>query len=254
MQKTELGLILYTLRDYLKTPDDIARTLARVKEIGYGTVELASVGPIKNSELARLLKENELEAVSAHIGWDGLCNEIQKLIDQHLELGCKHVVISSMPGEFRSAEGYQRFAKLATERAMALSEHGITFGYHNHSFEFEHFDGKPGQALLRENGDPKYFNFEIDTYWVQHGGADPAAWISKVGGSVPTVHMKDMVIRDGKQAFAEVGQGNLNWDAILKASKKAGVKYYIVEQDVCYRDPFDSVATSLKNMKSWGLS
>ncbi len=70
----------------------------------------------------------------------------------------------------------------------------------------------------------------------------------------PIVHMKDMIIHDGSQMFAPVGEGNLNWPAILKACKKADVKYHIVEQDRCLRDPFDCIASSLKNMKSWGLS
>jgi len=57
-----------------------------------------------------------------------------------------------------------------------------------------------------------------------------------------------------KRVFAEVGEGNLNWPAILEASEAAKVQYYIVEQDTCQRDPMESIAISLRNMKSWGLA
>ncbi|MBD3265201.1 twin-arginine translocation signal domain-containing protein, partial [bacterium] len=40
----QIGLILYTIRDYLKTPQDIAKTLEKVSKIGYRNIELASVG------------------------------------------------------------------------------------------------------------------------------------------------------------------------------------------------------------------
>ena len=54
--------------------------------------------------------------------------------------------------------------------------------------------------------------------------------------------------------MAEVGEGNLNWDSILVACKAAGVEHLLVEQDVCYRDPFDSLEISLRNLKSMGAA
>ena len=61
--------------------------------------------------------------------------------------------------------------------------------------------------------------------------------------------------KDGKVRMAEVGEGNLNWSAILKAASDGGVEYVLVEQDQCYeRDPFDSLAISLRNLRAMGLS
>jgi sugar phosphate isomerase/epimerase len=58
---------------------------------------------------------------------------------------------------------------------------------------------------------------------------------------------------DRTQYMAEVGEGNLNWQAILPAAKEAGVEHILVEQDICYRDPFDSLELSLKNLKAMGV-
>ena len=89
---------------------------------------------------------------------------------------------------------------------------------------------------------------------MQHGGADPAAWVRKVAGRMPVVHLKDMVILEGKQIMAEIGEGNLNWPAILGACKETKVEWYAVEQDVCQRNPFESLKISYDNLKAMGLS
>ena len=95
---------------------------------------------------------------------------------------------------------------------------------------------------------------EIDTYWIAHGGGDPAQWINRCAGRLPCVHLKDMSVGPDRQPrMAEVGEGNLNWPVILRACREAGVIWYIVEQDVFYRDPFDSLETSLRNLQQMGL-
>jgi len=133
-----------------------------------------------------------------------------------------------------------------------LAEAGFVFVYHNHSFEFQKFDGKTGLEILYEESDPQVFFSEIDTYWVQHGGGDPADWIRRLKGRAPVVHFKDMVMGKDGQMMAEVGEGNLNWPAIIEACDYAGVEWLIVEQDICQRDPFESLGISLKNLKAMG--
>ena len=70
---------------------------------------------------------------------------------------------------------------------------------------------------------------------------------------MPVIHLKDMVIVDREQTMAEVGEGNLNWPAILQACRDAEVEWYAVEQDICRRDPFESLKISYENLKAMGL-
>ena len=95
---------------------------------------------------------------------------------------------------------------------------------------------------------------EIDTYWITHGGGDPAAWIEKCAGRIPCVHLKDMgMAADGKQQMREIGEGNLNWPRFLESWKTAGVRWHIIEQDDCNgADPFECVERSLKNLQAMG--
>ena len=175
------------------------------------------------------------------------------VIEEHRVYGCRHVAIGAMPGDYRSAEGFHKLAREASQVAKKLAAGGLTFSYHNHSFEFERFGDKVGLEILRTESDPRHFNLEIDTYWVQHGGGDPADWIRKCKGRIPLLHLKDMALKDGRQIMAEVGEGNLNWPAILQAAEESGVEWYLVEQDTCRRDPFESLAMSLRNLRAMGI-
>ncbi|MGC9329611.1 MAG: sugar phosphate isomerase/epimerase family protein, partial [Candidatus Hinthialibacter sp.] len=206
----KIGLILYTIRDFLKTEDDIARSLEKVKKIGYECVEITSCEAVSPSRLAQLLKDNGLQAVSGHTSWEDASKNPQKIIDANQAYGNKHVVVSYMPDPLQNEEGFPAFAQGLSEAGAKFAEAGMTFGYHNHSFEFTKYSGKTGQEILITQSDPRYLSFELDTYWVQYGGGDPAAWIHMLAGRIPIVHMKDMVSQGKNPVYAEVGEGNMN--------------------------------------------
>ncbi len=107
--------------------------------------------------------------------------------------------------------------------------------------------GRRGYALdlLYENTSPESLYAELDTYWVQHGGADPTEYIRKLSGRISILHVKDMA-DDEERSFAPVGSGILDWPAIHAASQEAGVDYYCVEQDRCQGDSLDCARQSRK--------
>ena len=255
MAASQIAAQLYTLRKFTKTPADIARTLKRVKQIGYDAVQCSALGKIEPKELAQILQGEGLTCCATHVAPDRMKNETQAVIDEHKLWNCRYTAIGGYNPTNPSVEDWHTFAVDYSNTARKFAGSGISIGYHNHSHELAHFDGKPALQILLEELSKEVW-FEIDTYWITHGGGDPAAWVDKVAGRIPCIHLKDMVVTPKReQRMAEVGQGNLNWPGILKACKSAGVEWYIVEQDDCYgADPFDCLATSLKNLKSMGLS
>ena len=256
MAQSAIGAQLYTLREFTQTPAGIAETFRKVKAMGYDAVQKSAFGPIDPAELRKLADNAGLAIVATHVGFEPLQTGIQAMIDEHRTIGCPHVAIGGLPQEYRSEDGYHRFAAEASEVGRKLKDAGLTFSYHNHSFELEKFGGKLALGILMDESDPEALSFEIDTYWIQHGGGDPAQWIRKAtanGRAMPLVHFKDMCIVEGRQTMAEVGEGNLNWPAILDACRDAKVLWHLVEQDTCQTDPFDCLATSLRNLKAMGL-
>jgi sugar phosphate isomerase/epimerase len=259
VSNTSIAAQMYTLREFCKTPADVAVTMKKVRAIGYEAVQLSGIGPIDTGELAAICQGEGLFVCATHVSFDDLQEDIQKQIDYHKTLACPHAAIGGLPTSYRgSGEGFAQFAKDANEVGRKLGEADITFSYHNHHFEFEKFGDEIGLDIIYNNTDPKYLLAEIDTYWVQAGGGDVVGWVEKVAGRMKLLHLKDLAIKstpDGvQQRFAEIGEGNLDWPGIFDAAKKAGVEWYIVEQDNCYdRDPFDSLKISLENMKAMGL-
>jgi sugar phosphate isomerase/epimerase len=189
---------------------------------------------------------------TTHTPYERLKNDTEAVIMEHKLWNCKYIGLGSMPMEYRgSKEGFLAFARESNQIAKRIYDAGLQFAYHNHNFEFEKFDGITGMEILLNETDPEAFGFIIDTYWVQAGGANPVEWIRKVAGRMGVVHLKDMAIINSQQAFAEIGQGNLNWASIIKACRDTGVSWYAVEQDICLRDPFESLKISLEYLMNY---
>lgn len=251
---TQLAAQMYTLREFTKTPADIATTLTKVKKMGYDAIQSSAMGPIDPMELAKILKNEGLACVATHISLDKMRDQSQQVIEEHKMWGCKYTAVGGFfPKEPKTAD-WTGFAKTYSEVAAKYEGSGVSIGYHNHSHELVKFDGKPALQILIEQCSPKIW-FEIDTYWLVAGGGDPVEWINKVKGRIPCVHYKDMGVKpDRTQLMLEIGEGNLNWPAINKVCKDAGVEWYIVEQDNCNgKDPFECLATSLRNLKAMGF-
>ena len=256
-EKYHLCAQLYTVRDYCKTPADIAETLKKIAAIGYKLVQVSGLGPISGEELAAACKDAGVAAVGSHIAYGDWIDKYDEKLAFLRAIGCKYTAIPAISIEFRKdaaawADTAEKFGALGRK----LIKDGIILQYHNHRFEFEKFDGRTGLEILYKKTAADDLQAEIDTCWVARGGDDPAKWVFDVAGRMDQIHLKDSVIVDDKEQFAEIGEGNLNWHAILWACKKTSVKHYIVEQDGNWKDndPFKSLAISYEYLtKKHGL-
>jgi len=254
MSDSVLAAQLYTVREFTKTPKDVTKTMKKVREMGYEAVQCSGLGPIEPKELRRIVDGEGLHICATHVDFEALRDDTAAQIEEHKILGCPHVAIGGMPPEYRkSAESLAQFAREAEDVGRKLAEADLTFSYHNHAFEFQKFDGRLAMDIIFGTSDRRYLKSELDTYWVQAGGGDPAAWINRLQDRMVLLHLKDMVVDENQAIFAEVGEGNLNWPAILRSARAAGVAWYIVEQDTCRRDPFESLDISLRNLRKMGL-
>ena len=256
MGKPVLGAQLYTLRDYCKTIDDLRGTIKRVAEIGYKAVQVSGFGPVQPKDVAKAIRDAGLTVAATHGNWSRFLSDLDAVIEEHKLWGCNHLAVGGLPSEYYSVEGIKRFIDELGPVAEKLAAENMDFSYHNHSHELARYGEKTWLEILYEQADPRHLKAELDTYWVQHGGGDPAAWIRKYAGRCPLLHLKDMVITpEREQRYAEIGEGNLNWEEILSAAAEAEVEWYLVEQDNCYnRDPFESMAISYRNLSEMGLS
>ena len=247
----KLGAQLYTIREFTQTPEDIEKSLRKIKDLGFHTIQISGFGYMDPQKLADLVHELELDCCVTHSPFDRIMNDLDALIEEHRMLGCDTIGLGAMPGEYRETpDGVYQFVKDIREVAKKIKAAGMQFAYHNHNFEFQKTsDGRLLLDVLIEDTDPDDFHFILDTYWLQMGGVNPAAYIRKVKDRMKVCHFKDFAVVGWTPTIAEIGVGNIDFAECFRACEDANVQYIVIEQDTCPRDPFDCLANSYKNLK-----
>jgi sugar phosphate isomerase/epimerase len=239
-----LSAQLYTVRNFLTTPEAIAESLKKIRAIGYRFVEVSSLEHIPAPQIKAMLDEADLQVSAVHFDHAPLLANLDECLAQSDMLGTKNLILSMMPEAYaqEGREGFQRFIDETIPLCEKVRTAGFNISYHNHNYEFTRFDGRPALDWIFDS--IPCLGAEIDTHWIQMGGGNPAAWIRKVAGRMNSVHLKDFTVEMWTPIFAEVGQGSLNWDEIIAAALETGVEFFVVEQDECRRDPFESLKLS----------
>jgi len=248
---------LFTVREFTKTIEDVAETFKKVVDIGYKAIQISAFGPMDYKEVAELVKDSGLVVGASHQVWNEFLGDTDTVIAQNKAWGCDHPAIGSLPTEYRCFDGIKRFLDELGPVNEKLAAAGLDFSYHNHNWEFARFDcpdNKTFMETLLDLSEGRGLNFEIDTYWVQAGGAEPTLWLKKCDGRMPVIHFKDMCMTDQREMrMAEIGEGNLDWPELLAAANAGGTKFALIEQDLTYgRDAFDCLATSFNNLHDMG--
>ena len=247
----KIGAQFYTVRDFCRTLDALSETMKKVADIGYTTIQLSGVCKFDYDWMKKKLEETGLECVLTHNSQESLLSMPEKVVSDNKKIGCKYVGLGAYAFHRGMPEQPYDFAEYYMKTARVIRDNGGYFMYHNHDREFMKYDGKQIIRSLAELMPADLMGFTLDTYWAQVAGADPAEWIERLSGRVPCVHLKDAGY---KQQMLPVGEGNINFDRILKTCEKSGTEYLIVEQDECNgEDPFKCLTSSFNYLKSCGL-
>ena len=261
-------------------------TLRKVNAIGYNAVEVSQIAMTADNvaELDRAQHELGVDIAALSVAMetpkgmpaDSLKDHFDKIVGDAKRLDTKLLRIGMLPfPAMKSIHAVVDFAKQANEYAERLQEQGIGLYYHNHHIEFAKFDGQYMLDIIA--GNSPAMGLEIDVHWVQRGGLDPVRTLEKYAGRTAMVHLKDYRIGELPESsfglleagdvtgfmadfknvvqFAEVGEGNLDFPAIIPAAQAAGAQYLLVEQDELYgRTVWDALQTSYDNLVAMGHS
>lgn len=246
MDIASVALELYTVRD--ETKRDFAGTIRKVAALGYKGVEFAGYGGLTAQEMKALLAETGLRAVSTHIGLQALEQDIAKEIAYCQEIGCTFLVLPWLAPEQRSVATFRQLAPRLDAFGRQCREAGITFGYHNHDFEFEQHEGETLMDTLLATTDAALVKLELDVYWAAYAGINPSTLLQKHGGRIPLVHLKDMT---PQRTFTEVGDGTLSIKDIVQVALANGTQEFIVENDAPTLPSLESARRSLENIRTF---
>lgn len=247
--KPQLGLQLYSVRDVIarRSYADVVREIATM---GYAVVEPAGFPGSTAQEAAKLFKELGLSAPSGHFAMP-LGEKKNEVIEAAKTIGCQYLVSGKGPDDFKTPELIKKTCDLFNRAAAAASENGLKFAIHNHWWEFESVNGQPVYKEMLKHLQSNVL-FQIDTYWVKVGGADPAAVLEEVGARAPLLHIKDGPGVKGQPHLA-VGDGVMDFQSIAKASASTA-NLWIVELDSCATDMMEAVRKSAAYLTSQGLA
>jgi len=245
---SKVGLQLYSIREL--TQKDFLGTLEEVGKIGYDGVEFAGFFNAPSKDVKNVLNGSGLEACGSHTGINSLTDTLEEVIEYNLEINNTYIICPGLPEEMRnSADAWKRTADLFNSLGMKCKENGIQFGYHNHSVEFQKFEGEYGFDILAKNTQADLVCLQIDTYWVEHTGLKSVDFMKKYPTRLPLLHVKEMKSFEDKRC-TEIGKGVIDFKEIIKLGKEYGTIWYIVEQENFDIPYYQSIKESLKYLKS----
>jgi sugar phosphate isomerase/epimerase len=238
--KGPVGLQLYSLRAQF-TANGVPKTLDTVKNFGIRYAELAGTYNLKPEQLTALLAERGIKAVSGHFPYKQFKENPAAVAAEAKALGLEYAGTAWADHKPPLTEAQAKDIVDTFNKAGAvLAQHGLKFFYHCHGYEFQpHGDGTLMDYIIKHT-DPKTVSFQMDILWVVFPGHDPAALLNKYPDRWKLIHLKDLKkgVATGSLAGktdvsndVALGTGQMNWTAILTAAKKAGVKYYFIEDE-----------------------
>ena len=254
-KKKSLNVQLYTVRDAVSK--NLEGTLERLAGLGYKNIELYGYNGTffgkTASEFKTILGNTGIKVLSSHhttgIAMKGkgtLSDGWDKAVEDIHAIGAEYMVCAFLFPNERTPEIYKSLPAMFEKAATATKAAGIQFAYHNHDFEFEKLGDTLVYDFLLNNTPADLVKMEMDLYWISKAGQDPVQYFEKYPGRFHLWHVKDM--EAGTKAITEVGNGTIDFDRIFKARKKAGLKYWFVEQDTSKRDMFESLTISRNNL------
>jgi sugar phosphate isomerase/epimerase len=237
--KGPIGLQLYSLRVQFAT--NVPGTLDEVKQFGIRYAELAGTYNLSPEKFGQELAARGIKPIAAHFDFERYRKDPEGVARDAKALGVQYAGCAGIPHQGAFDEKTCRDAASVFNKAgEVLARHGLKLFYHVHGFEFQPYGDGTLLDLLFQETNPRYVTYEMDIFWIVFPGQDPVKLFEKYPTRWELAHLKDM--RKGTPTGslaggtdvkndAALGAGQMDMPAILRAAKKAGVKWYFIEDE-----------------------
>ena len=267
LERVPLGVQLFTVRK--QAQQDLPHVLEQIRRIGYQQVEaFAGLYTFSADALRHMIVDAGLQVPSGHFNYQDFGTRFNYASELGLEWMVCPVIPSTM---WNSFEGFRTAAKQFNEWARQAKDMGIRFAFHNHDYEFRPLPpseqrvaagpgitATTGYDVLMQETDPELVFFELDCYWAAQAGHDPLTLMRLLGKRLKMVHLKDRAagavvsydMGPSSAHFVPIGQGTLDWRAIMAEAERLNVEYYFMEQDQTKGPPIQALRESYRYMES----
>lgn len=218
---------LYTVRKC----GDLGDQLLLAAECGYSDVETTGLHDLSAQDMAQIIERSGLRVRSAHFDWEEFQTRLPEILVLLKRLECPVAVMPWLAREARpdTCEGWSSVSGQLSEWAQRLSRSGIKLAYHNHDFDIV---GHPMQTPLDSILATGNVHWQPDIGWLGAAGLNPVDLIERHANRIVSVHAKDVdPIQKGDARWRDLGQGAIDWDAVLTALQRTGCTDLFVEHD-----------------------
>lgn len=234
----EIGIQLYSLRNQFK--ENIPETLRLISSWGITTIEGGeNTYGMAQDEFVALLKKNGLSVASVGTNLEELRDEPIKAVERAKAFGAKYAMCPWIPhdGNTFTIKDIKNATQIFNKAGEQLGKEGIQLVYHPHGYEFRPY--KEGTLFDYMASNAEHFDFEMDIYWVQHGGEDPVALLERYPDKFKLMHLKDMqkgtVGNDTGHSDVEtnviLGTGMIDVKTLVLKGRELGVEYMFIEDE-----------------------
>ena len=247
--KKEIGIQLWTLKDLIQ--DDLNATLEAIGKMGYTSIETygfdGNFFGIPSKEFQSLCSGFGLRVHSTHTNITD--KNAAFLAEKAATAGLEYLIMPSMMGRPENTiDDFKRTAHEMNLIGETCRQFNLSFGYHNHEFEFRPLEGTLPYNVLLSETNPDFVGFQLDTYWIVKAGYDPLLYFQKHPGRFSTWHIKDLG-NDGESCI--IGNGKIDFRALMAQAEKAGLNRIFVEQEnFSEGSPLYCVEQSLRYIQS----
>ena len=260
----KVGIQTYTLRKALN--ENVEDTYKMIKEVGYDFVELnrRNWADKPALELKALLNDIGLPTPAAHISYDDVAGGDISALEKNCKIfGFDYAVVPYMAENMRSLADWKRHAKVMNTAGAKLKDSGTRLAYHNHQFEFDDLGGgTTALEILMNETAPENLDFELDIFWAALASIDIAELMRRYPGRFKLCHIKDMIGEPkvflqtepsyediGTKYMVNVGEGDIDFEAIFALNEISGMEYFITEHDQPKMPYRGSIKTSLDTVR-----
>ena len=236
--KGPLAVQLWSFRnDFM---NDVPGTLKRVHDLGFREVELAGYYGLTAKQFRAELDKAGLKAISMHIEYEFARDRIDEVIQDAKTLGVQYVGVPWIKSPFTRQDCLAAI-QVFNQAGRKLTARGLKFFYHLHGYEFVPDKGAKGTLfdLMMAKTNPRFVSIQLDTFHVAYPGQDAVEIMRKYPGRFTSLHLKDIrkdVVGDNSGDFKEedgraLGEGKIDWPALLKVAREQGIRCYIIEDE-----------------------
>ncbi len=233
-----IGLQLYSLREQFSK--DVPGTITQIKSWRINVIEGGeNTYGMEESKFIDLLNKNGIETASVGASFEELRDNPEETLRRAKAFGATYVMCAwiAHKDDHFNIENTMEAVKVFNASGEFLKKEGVQLVYHPHGYEFKPYEDGTLFDYMAKNAES--FDFEMDVYWVVHGGEDPFVLFERYPEKFKLMHLKDMkkgtvgnhTGHGDVETNVVLGSGKIDIKALMLKGKEMGVEYMFIEDE-----------------------